>query len=501
MKMKLTVILISSLFTLFAKAQTAEWLVSPQFSSLKYFAPKMYKITQNGKVGMLGGNGKVILPAIYDAINYFYEGRTVFVDRTSQGWQVKGVLTEDGVVNYVEGEYYLLPKYMFYSEGFLPVKNKNGFYGYLDDKCKPAFDFIPEEVHPFSEGFAVVGAEETFHWINTSGEQILPRLSNGGTPYGGTNFYNGMAYLWDEDGVFFVLDSDGKTDKISARELTVDFLDRVDTGLGEKVEYVTYEPIYDKIWMPKVQNELWTYISEDGKLLTPFQYDYVAKFSEGVAVAAKDDKYGLLNIVEDKSSFSTKASKSRHIYSPGGDCDCEFELLIPEKWKGQNLVVKIKDQETGAVYTVYKKTRNYYAFSYKPNARSSRESKSFSVEVLNNGNCLWQGVEKYNFVPRVKLTSNIRVNNADANASDRCYVTATIKNPSSIAVTTTVTLTGGGHKAYFDRKSVTITVPAYGVKSITSSFHVKHVELNGWCAVTTTDGTSARRSNIELKPF
>ena len=31
-------------------AQTAEWLVSPQYSEIKYFGPKMYKVTKDGRL-------------------------------------------------------------------------------------------------------------------------------------------------------------------------------------------------------------------------------------------------------------------------------------------------------------------------------------------------------------------------------------------------------------------------------------------------------------------
>lgn len=157
-------------------AQTAEWLVSPQYSEIKYFGPKMYKVTKDGKVGVVGFDGKEILAPKYDAINLFYEGRAVFVNRTSYGWQVKGVLSEDGTVKYADETYYLLPDYMFYSEGLLTVRDADGLYGYIDDECHPAFKFTADEVHPFSEGFAVVGSGETFHWVDASGEQVQLRL-------------------------------------------------------------------------------------------------------------------------------------------------------------------------------------------------------------------------------------------------------------------------------------------------------------------------------------
>lgn len=501
------IIVILSLTFAFAGAfaQTVDWLVLPQYSEIKYFGPQMYKVTKNSKVGLIGSDGTTIIPAEYDAINLFYEGRAVFVNKSSHGWKIMGVVSDNGIVKYAKGNYYLLKDYMFFSEGFITVRDENGRYGYLNENCQPAFDFIDDEVRPFSEGFAAIGDGDTFHWINTSGEQILPRLRNGGTPYGGTNFYDGRAYLWDEEGVIFELGADGKDRKLPKDSQTdhfvLDYLYRVGSEYGEKVNYSSYEPSYSSQWMPDNKNGKWTYLSSNGKPLSPFQYDEVQRFSDGSAVASVDGNYGLLHIVQDNSTFSTRNVKSNHIFSAGSICNCEFQLSVPEKWRNQPVTVLLTDEETGNQIAIENKGKNNYAFAYKPSSSNIKENKDFKVEVKNNGIQLWQGQESFTFVQRTKLSSSIRVNNADANSNDRCLVTATIKNPSSIDVTTTVTLSGGGNKARFENKTVTITIPAHSSRSITSNFLVRNVELNGWCAVSTTDGTSAKRNNLELKPF
>jgi len=470
-KLVFTSLLLTASF-LSTLAQSVEWGVAPEYSEIKYFGPQMYKVTKDGKVGIIATDGTILLRPEYDAINLFYEGRAVFVNRTYKGWMIKGVLADDGSVSYAKGEYYLLP-----------------------------FEFTKDEVRPFSEGFAAIGNEETFHWINTSGEQILPRLKNGGTPWGGTNFYDGKAYLWDEDGVFFVLGEDGRTTKTQNQDLIVDYLYRAGTHKGEKVEYAKFEQSFSNQWTPEERNGLWTLMSKTGKPISPFQYDNVSRFSNGTAVACYEGKYGLLRMVDDNSTFSTHTNKNNFVFSAGMACNCEFQLSVPQKWRDQPITVVLKDPDTGNQISIVNKGRNNYSFSYKPNSSSMQENKDFRVEVKNNGIQLWQGQESFTFVQRTKLASSIRVNNADANSNDRCLVTATIKNPSPIAVTTTVTLSGGGNKARFENKTVTLTIPAHSSRSITSNFLVKNVELNGWCAVSTSDGTSSRRSNLELKPF
>lgn len=485
-----------------AFAQTVDWLVLPQYSEIKYFGPQMYKVTKNSKVGLIGSDGTTIIPAEYDAISLFYEGRAVFVNKSAHGWKIMGVVSDNGIVKYATGDYYLLKDYMFFSEGFITVRDENGRYGYLNENCQPAFEFTNDEVRPFSEGFAAIGSEDTFHWINTSGEQILPRLKNGGTPYGGTNFYNGKAYLWDEDGEIFELGADGKQTKMPKSDsFVIDYLYRVGSEFGDTVNYTSYEQSFSSQWKPECRNRKWTYLSSSGKPLSPFQYDKVKLFSDGSAVASIDGYYGLLQVVQDNSTFSTKNLKSSHIFSAGSICNCEFQLSVPKKWRDQPITVLLTDSETGAQIAIENKGKNNYTFSYKPNSSSMKENKEFKVEVKNNGIQLWQGQECFTFVQRTKLSTSIRVNNADAYSNDKCLVTATIKNPSPIDVTTTVTLSGGGSKARFDNKTVTITIPAHSSRTVSSHFLVRNVELNGWCAVSTSDGTSAKRNKLELKPF
>ena len=140
--MKKIIIILSLTFAFVGSfAQTVDWLVLPQYSEIKYFGPQMYKVTKNSKVGLIGSDGTTILPAEYDAINFFYEGRAVFVNKSSHGWQIMGVVSDNGIVKYAKGNYYLLKDYMFFSEGFITVRDEYGRYGYLNENCQPAFDF------------------------------------------------------------------------------------------------------------------------------------------------------------------------------------------------------------------------------------------------------------------------------------------------------------------------------------------------------------------------
>lgn len=482
-----------------ALAQTADWLVLPEYQEIKYFGPEMYKVKKNGKVGILGTNGKVILQPEYDAINYFYDGRSIFVDKTDKGWLLRGVLTEEGEVTMASGTYYLT-EYMFFSDGLLPVRAADGTYGYLNEECRLAFGAVPAPVHPFSEGYAAVGEGDTFCWIDTSGEPLGVRLSNGGTPYAGTNFYNGKAYLNDEDGVCFSLDAEGRTRKVNDYpSYNTDYLFRIGTSAGSSPKYSQYEMQAELQWEPQSRDGRWTFVSSNGTPLTPFQYDEVGAFCNGAAVAAQGGRYGLIHIVEDNSTFYASAQNTSKVFSAGASCDCSFNLSVPEKWAGEALTVLLKDSETGQTYSL-QRSGQHYTFSYKPSGK--KEQKKFLVEVKNKDIKLWSGTTNYSFKQKIQANLQVSLSVAtDANSNNRCSVTATISNPSDEAVTTTVRLTGGGTKASFNSVAKKVTIPAYGKRTVSSSFLVQKAELNGWCSATTDHGGSARRNGLQLRPF
>lgn len=490
-----------------ATAQTADWKVSPKYSAIKQITPTLYKVQEGRKIGIIDKYGVEKIKPAYDELTPFYEGFALLYDRHPEGMLLRGIVSETGEVIQADSRYYLFPEYPFFSEGFLPVRESSGLQGYLTPDCRPAFQFIKDDIHPFSEGSAAVGEGDDFAMLNTYGEKMFVALPGGDYAFGGTNYYNGKCLVWDEDWKCYILDDSGKFESLGRQDLSqikVDYLYRFGSGQGSRIPATPSNIETESTWQPVNNGGRWTYKNSAGKLLTPYRYDNAERFSEGVAIASLDGKYGLLEIVEDKAVFASWAPKSGLSYSPGSDVKCEFSLSIPQKWRNQDLRIELHDAQSG-INIPYERKGNSFIFNYRPEGNTDREQKSVAINVSHGGSPLWRGEETYEFTkiqkPKVRLQAAIRLNNADANSSDQCIVTATLRNPGPTPITTTVHLTGGGNKASFGNKSMTITVPAYGTKSISGAFTVKKVELNGWCAVTTGDGASAKRSNLQLKPF
>ena len=496
---KTLVCLIAFLCALMLHAQDTDWLVKPEFDTMEYYGPQMYKVKKSGKFGIVTADGRTLLEPKYDFISPFYEGRSVVADNEGGKLRVKGTLTTDGEVTLTDEPVYLCPKYPFYSEGFLPVKNAQGLYSYLDEKGKVAFPFTSRESRPFCEGIASIGVNDDFRWLTVSGEILDMRLPNGGTPYISTSYHNGEAYVQDEDGEMFFLSNSGEARKIAERPIATDYLFRADTKSGKEIPYASFEPETDNYWRPSQRQGKWGYLNEEGKPLCLYKYDAALAFAYGSAPARQNGRWGLIEVVPDDATFSLSTKNRSFVYSPGGSCRCEFALAVPEKYAGEKLQVSVKDRTTGQAVN-YTRQGNAYAFNVKPSGNGKNESHTFDVAVKVGDFEAWRGEETYTFTQRVKLTASIALSNVRADLQGRCYVTATVRNPSSIPVTTVITLSGGGEKNSFSGGRKERKIPAGGRVTISGYFNVQKVEYAGHCKVTTSEGTSASKNGLTLRP-
>ncbi len=496
---KTLVCLIAFLCALMLHAQDTDWLVKPEYDTMEYYGPQMYKVKKQGKFGIIATDGRTLLAPAYDHISPFYEGRSVVANHEGNALRVKATLTTDGEVTLTDEPVYLCPKYPFYSEGFLPVQNAQGLYSYLDEKGKVAFPFTSRESRPFSEGIAAIGVNDDFRWLSTSGEILDMRLPNGGSPYLSTNYYNGEAYVRDEDEEYFFLDSKGEAKKVSNPRFKTDYLFRAGTDCGTDIPYASFQPETDSYWRPTRRQGKWGYVNEAGKPLCLYKYDEAKAFAYGSAPASQNGRWGLIEVVPDDATFSLSTKNRSFVYSPGSACQCEFVLSIPEKYKGEQLQVSIKDRTTGEP-VAFNRKGNAFTFNVKPQGSAKQESHTFDVAVKVADFEAWTGEETYTFSQRVKLQASISLRNKKADVQGRCRVTATVRNPSSIPVTTTVTLQGGGEKCSFSRVSQTVKIGPNSSASISGYFHVRKVEYAGWCKVSTSEGTSKGLSGLEMRP-
>ena len=99
--------------------------------------------------------------------------------------------------------------------------------------------------------------------------------------------------------------------------------------------------------------------------------------------------------------------------------------------------------------------------------------------------------------PVKPFTVSLRLVNSQANRDNRCYVKATVKNPNSEAIITSVTMKGSYLLTPFNQK---VTIPANGSKEFTTYFTVTKATTGQKVTASTTAGGSATLNNIQLIP-
>ena len=129
------------------------------------FGKGLYKVQSGEHYGIFDSNDNVIVSVEYE--NILLSLDRIAVLRKSDGC-VYGSVTETGEVSFYKKPYKFHDHYLFYSEGYLPVKNVKGSskekWFYVDEKGEPLkkkvggidFTLTFKSVMPFNEGYASV---------------------------------------------------------------------------------------------------------------------------------------------------------------------------------------------------------------------------------------------------------------------------------------------------------------------------------------------------------
>ena len=177
-------------FTLFclsasASATTIQWLVKPEYDSVKFYSESVFKCVKKGKIQLIDDKGRCLLPTPADFITEYSDGFALVCVKSGSNMKICGILEEDGLVYHaVQGNYYCT----FYSpcsEGMIAVKDSRGKEGYLYATGELAISCQFGLATPFKQGLAVVesienkgGKKGTYYYIDYIGEQvdIVPSL-------------------------------------------------------------------------------------------------------------------------------------------------------------------------------------------------------------------------------------------------------------------------------------------------------------------------------------
>ncbi len=492
-------------------AQVITWAVKPGvYTKIEPCWGDMYFAYQNNTIGVINGDGRVIVAPEANRITGFYGGLALVLKSDGGQERILGILSTDGSYSKVDGTYFTIPYQEFFSEGLLTVTNPRGQAGYMNGNGVIVKNFNVSFISPFSEGYAVVGENEDYSIIDKRFNTLNIQLGTVSQVFGGSNVYKGVAVVWDGNGKFYNFEvNSGTSKRISEpNSLDYDYL-YCFSSITKRSEIVPYEDSQRLSVSLQVREKDGKYGYEtNGRTILPYQFEYAEDFHGNYAIVKAKGQYALLSLRNVNDGFDAKASSNiKYRKSAGKDLVHKFGISLPTVWDKEHVTVKLRDDD-GVPVNI---SKNGSSYEFKANGGNG--SKKFNVEIDDDGMILWQGEIVYNYTIEAEpivihddkemgryktLTVSLKVTNSQADKNNRCYVKATISNPNPDAITTTVSMTGSN---LLEAVSQRVTIPAYGSKDVSSYFTVKKATSGQKVTVSTTAGGMATLDGLQLIPF
>lgn len=493
------------------QAQIITWAVKPGvYTKIEPCWGDMYFAYYGNNVGVIEGDGRVIVKPEANRITGFYGGLALVLKSDGGQERILGILSTDGSYSKIDGTYFTIPYQEFFSEGLLTVKSPRGQTGYMNGNGVVVKSFNLPFISPFSEGYAVVGENEEYSIIDKRFNILNIQLGTISQVYGGSNVYKGKAIIWDGNRKFYNFDvNSGTCKKISEpSSLDYDYMYCFSciTNRSETVPYERTQRSPETLFVTEHGGK-YGYINGD-KVVLPYQFEQAENFHGNYAIVKVNGKYALLSLHNTSDEFVAKAdSDIKYKKSSGKNLVHRFGITLPNLWSGDNLVVKVKDENGFPVNIL----NNEGSYEFKVDGGDG--TKKYVVEIDGDGLKLWSGEIAYNYTveedPKVieegvrfvrykPLAITLKATNTQADKNNRCYVRATISNPNPDPITATVSMTGSN---LLECVSQRVTIPAFGSKDVSTYFIVKKATSGQKVVVSTSAGGYAMLDGLQLIPF
>ncbi len=447
-----------------ASAKIAVWDVMPKYEKLNRYYGNIYAFQQNGKWGLVQGGSKEIISASCDFITPFTNGYALAGIKDGTRYLLEYIIDEDGTVTTLSDKYYLPASNQYVSDGKLAVVNKNGKYGYISTDGHTIVKCQFDNALPFKEGWAPVKQGNYTKYISDNYDKNQSRsILTVDFHYGemtlASCFFNGKAVVaYNKD--FAIISKNGqKVKKINETEFKQLYKKnnaQVSTSNNGFNEISRYEII--------TQNGKCG-LKEGGEVVLIPQFDsFPTQFSDGVVLAVMNGNYGVLKIV-DGSITSSVLSSEIDVDRKGNIAPISINYTIPASLSNIKILLDLGDGVYKDFYSQLSYNGNNSSLAVTPIVPKNADSCVIKGIVENDG-IIMADFEKYivlNYPIKLRVSapgpSTIR-----ANENDMASVRSTIFNDSNKQVNVTATWSTG--------KTVTITIPAHGSKTISDSIHV-----------------------------
>lgn len=486
-------------------AETPRWVVRPIYQQVTRMSENLYKVKQGDIQFVLDNEDRVIISGC-DSITPFCEGHALVLRRSSgDAMKLVSILREDKSIIPVEEEVFV-DQFPFFSEGLLPVKNKKGKFGYMNQNGAMAIPFKFSNPHPFSEGLAavsksknlfskaaiivgvsdLVGKDKVYYINNIGGEIKLSKEI--GDIYFGSTFRNGEALVINKERQYCVINRNGQLVRIEP-SVTIRFDDHYALVDSVKEEE---SPVVRKSDGPEVFSAGKTLGYRKGsKIVVLPQFSHAEPFDKGRAVATRLGSTGILGFVPGdvvvnmkKGSLPAESSDVKSV---------DMEVIMPKDYQSSPIEVEIVGKDGKSISSITDDgdgTGKHGVSLMLPKGQCAVRIISDNLEVWNSGmlNDFGNGGTESDDVKFAFSATAVK-----ANAKDVASVAITITNGTSERLAGALRVKGATSSV---KK---VDIPAGGKKVV--SVYFPKVTKKGVRVVTVSVGEYGTSRKITVEPF
>lgn len=492
-------------------SQTVSWATPLTYESLEEYAGNLYKIRENGKVGLADISGKVLVTADYDSITPFNEHLALALEYDGGKYVVKGIINQHNYnIVKIPERYYVTDEYPFFSEGKLVIYDTDNKYGYLqpDGSLFKSCQYIKS--YPFYSGLACIHKKANeIAYLQSTGKELITKLEN-------DKYYTLLiGSSFNEEGEAYV---QGKGVGIKRCIINVqgEFVRDAKYSGGNLVNYEYRKPFSfsNKQDTPLPLDGINAFLKEgkygfsnNNLIILPPQFSEAGNFRGGYVKVKKNGKYGILKL--QSGTFSGQLNKTIVKVENGKAEAVNYMLSVP--WSYVNNPMTVHMYQEGSAPTELKavtsgNNANSYPFNPIPQNKEEEIICHFSIQA--DGILLWEDSQKVSFqyvvyqppiLSAPQIGEDFKVDDEGyvrADSNNKVDIYATIENKSSETLYATVTI--GGNGVLEETKNVSVA-PGSRTRISTSINAIKErkpVEV----FVKTSTGLKQSKV-IKVKPF
>lgn len=421
MRRSTLLILLGLLIVLMAESQTVQWAVRPTSAQIENYG-NLLKVKKAGKCGLFDLNNNEIIPVAYDSISPFRDGMALVMNKVGDQLKIEGVMSD--------GDYELMPvsetvyatRYMFFSEGKMPVKGTGG-WGYLDTDGNVVIPCQFQMAYPFSDGFASVKIDNKTYYVNRNLEYMPIEVGWGNLVFGST-FSGQEAVVYSGYSLTpkgYVINRRGRVVRKFKTDIKDLMVNSYDHSVGNKEQQYNeqvQQAAVDSRYTVYQENGRYGY-KRDGVIVLPAQMDKAEPVRGEFANVQYKGQNGILRMID--GSFSVQ-SENRKLEVVGQQVDKGYlTLAIPEALIDAPVRMRMIDSEGNemAVQALSTQGENR-TFAFLPGSVPKKSGKmDYQLEVWNENLILWrnQGSVDYAIVKPVTVGETVKVSTSKTTAS------------------------------------------------------------------------------------